>query len=166
MTATLHVTFRVGNATYALAAADVLHLESYDTATHVPGAPAYVAGLVQVRGRLVPVIDLRVRFGLPAIQTAPGTTTATANGAAAADAMSEAMLNRRVVVVQLGTRVAGLLVDSAREVLKIEDAAFEKPPEIIAQQTAGFVKAVATIAKRMYLLVDLPRIIGEELNHG
>jgi purine-binding chemotaxis protein CheW len=159
-TATLHVTFRVGNATYALAAADVLHLESYDTATHVPGAPAYVAGLVQVRGRLVPVVDLRVRFGLPAIQAAPGTTTATA------DAMAEAMLNRRVVVVQLGTRVAGLLVDSAREVLKIEDAAFEEPPEIIAQQTAGFVKAVATIAKRMYLLVDVPRIIGEELSHG
>ena len=165
-TATLHVTFRVGNATYALAAADVLHLESYDTATHVPGAPAYVAGLVQVRGRLVPVVDLRVRFGLPAIQAAPGTTTATTVGAAAADAMAEAMLNRRVVVVQLGTRVAGLLVDSAREVLKIEDAAFEEPPEIIAQQTAGFVKAVATIAKRMYLLVDVPRIIGEELSHG
>jgi purine-binding chemotaxis protein CheW len=171
-TATLHVTFRVGNATYVLAAADVLHLESYDTATHVPGAPAYVAGLVQVRGRLVPVVDLRVRFGLPAIQAAPAMTNATATGAAAApqvamsDAMSEAMLNRRVVVVQLGTRVAGLLVDSAREVLKIEDAAFEKPPEIIAQQTAGFVKAVATIAKRMYLLVDVPRIIGQELTHG
>jgi purine-binding chemotaxis protein CheW len=159
--ATLHVTFRVGNATYALAAADVLHLESYDTATHVPGAPAYVAGLVQVRGRLVPVVDLRVRFGLPAIQAASGTAPG-----AMSEAMSEAMLNRRVVVVQLGTRVAGLLVDSAREVLKIEEAAFEKPPEIIAQQTAGFVKAVATIAKRMYLLVDVPRIIGEELNHG
>jgi len=165
MTATLHVTFRVGNATYALAAADVLHLESYDTATHVPGAPAYVAGLVQVRGRLVPVVDLRVRFGLPAIHAAPPPATGAAPPVTS-DAMSEVMLNRRVVVVQLGTRVAGLLVDSAREVLKIEDAAFEKPPEIIAQQTAGFVKAVATIAKRMYLLVDLPRIIGEELNHG
>ncbi|MEO7733718.1 MAG: chemotaxis protein CheW [Kofleriaceae bacterium] len=138
----LHVTFRVGNASYAVPAADVLHLESYDTATYVPGAPAYVAGLVQVRGRLVPVIDLRVRFGLPAI---------------------EHTIDRRVVVVQVGTRVAGLIVDSAREVVKLDDAAFEKPPEIIEQQTAGFVKAVATIASRLYLLVDVPRIIGEEL---
>lgn len=149
MTATLHVTFRVGNATYAVPAADVLHLDSYESATHVPGAPAYVAGLVQVRGRLVPVIDLRVRFGLPPV-----------------DAPAAAAIDRRVVVLQLGTRVAGLLVDSAREVLKFEDTAFEKPPEIVVQQTAGFVKAVATIAKRMYLLVDLPRILGEELNHG
>jgi purine-binding chemotaxis protein CheW len=149
MTAMLHVTFRVGNASYAVPASDVLHLESYETATHVPGAPDYVAGLVQVRGRLVPVVDLRVRFGLPPVTATP-----------------EAAIDRRVVVVQLGTRVAGLLVDSAREVLKIDDAAFEKPPEIIAQQTAGFVKAVATIAKRMYLLVDIHRIIGEELSHG
>jgi purine-binding chemotaxis protein CheW len=140
--ATLHVTFRVGNASYAVPAADVLHLESYDTATYVPGAPAYVAGLVQVRGRLVPVVDLRVRFGLPAI---------------------EHTIDRRVVVVQIGTRVAGLIVDSAREVIKLDDAAFEKPPEIIEQQAAGFVKAVATIATRLYLLVDVPRIIGEEL---
>jgi purine-binding chemotaxis protein CheW len=145
VTGTLHVTFRVGNASYALPASQVLHLESYDTATPVPGTAAYVAGLVQVRGRLVPVVDLRVRFGLAAI---------------------EHTIDRRVVVVQVGTRVAGLLVDSAREVLEIKDGAFEKPPEIIAEQTDGFVKAVATIGKRMYLLVDVPRIIGEELSHG
>lgn len=149
MTQALHVTFRVGNATYATPASIVLHLESYDTATHVPGAPAYVAGLVQVRGRLVPVVDLRVRFGLPALELTP-----------------ETALNRRVVVVQLGTRVAGLLVDSAREVLQIDEATVEKPPDIVAQTAAGFVKAVATVAKRMYLLVDVPRIIGEELSHG
>jgi len=141
----LHVTFRVGNASYAVAAADVLHLESYDTATHVPGAPAYVAGLVQVRGRLVPVVDLRVRFGLPAV---------------------EPTIDRRVVVIQVGARVAGLLADSAREVVQLDDAAFERPPELIERQAAGFVKAVATVAKRMFLLVDLPRIIGEELSHG
>ena len=145
MTTTLHVTFKVGNASYALPASAVLHLESYETATHVPGAADYVAGLVQVRGRLVPVVDLRVRFGLPAI---------------------EHTIDRRVVVVQVGTRVCGLLVDSAREVLKIEDTAFERPPDIIAEQTAGFVKAVATIARRMYLLIDVPRIIGQELSHG
>jgi purine-binding chemotaxis protein CheW len=145
VTAILHIAFRVGNASYAVPASDVLHLESYETATHVPGAPSYVAGLVQVRGRLVPVVDLRIRFGLPPI---------------------EHTIDRRVVVVQVGTRIAGLVVDSAREVLKIDAAAFEKPPEIIAQQASGFVKAVATVAKHMYLLVDVPRIIGEELSHG
>src|SRR3569833_1318699 len=141
----LHVTFRVGTASYAVPAAQVLHLESYETATHVPGAPPYVAVLVHVRGRSVPVVDLRARFGLPAIEHA---------------------LDRRVVVVQVGTRVAGLLVDSAREVVQIDEAAYEKPPEIIEEQASGFVNGVATAAKRMFLLVDVPRIIGEELSHG
>ena len=141
----LHVTFRVGNASYALPASQVLYLESYETATHVPGAPSYVAGLVQVRGRLVPVVDLRARFGLPPI---------------------EHSLDRRVVVIQVGTRVAGLLVDSAREVVQIDETAYEKPPEIIEEQASGFVNGVATAAKRLFLLVDVPRIIGEELSHG
>jgi len=141
----LHVMFRVGKADYVLPADQVLHLESFESATHIPGAPPYVAGIVQVRGRIVPVVDLRHRFGLAPI---------------------EHSIDRRVVVVQLGARIAGLLVDSAREVLEIDAAAFEKPPEVIEQQSAGFVKAVATVAKRLVLLVDVPRVIGEESSHG
>ena len=143
--ASLHVAFRVGTADYAIPAAQVLHLETYETATPVPGTPPYVAGLVQVRGRLVPVVDLRKRFGLDAV---------------------ERTLDHRVVVVQVGARVAGLLVDSAREVLKIEDDAVAKPPELVEARAAGFVKGIATVAKRMFLLVDVPRVIGEELAHG
>ena len=141
----LHVAFRVGNADYVIPAAEVLHLEAFDTATHVPGAPPYVAGLVQTRGRVVPVVDLRARFGV---------TGADATG------------DRRVVVVQVGSRVAGLLVDSAREVLQIDESAIEKPPELIEQQAGGFVRAVATVTKRMFLFVDVPRVLGEELSHG
>ena len=141
----LHVTFRVGTASYALPADQVLHLESYETATHVPGAPPYVAGLVQVRGRLVPVVDLRARFGLPPV---------------------EHSLDNRVVVVQIGTRVAGLLVDSAREVVQIDEASYQKPPEIIEDQSSGFVRGVATAKQRLFLLVDVPRIIGEDPSHG
>lgn len=141
----LHVTFRVGTAEYALPAAQVLHLESFESATHVPGAPAYVAGLVQVRGRVVPVVDLRARFGLP-----PAART----------------LDSRVIVVQHGARIAGLLVDSAREVIKLDESSFAPPPEIIADQTSGFVTAVAAVASRLLLLVDVPRVIGEELTHG
>jgi purine-binding chemotaxis protein CheW len=141
----LHVAFRVGTADYALPASQVLHLESFEKATHVPGAPPFVAGIVHVRGRVVPVVDLRVRFGLPPAPHA---------------------IDHRIVVVQLGTRVAGLLVDSAREVLQIEESAFEKPPEVIEEQSSGFVTGIATVAKRMFLLIDVPRIIGEDLNHG
>jgi purine-binding chemotaxis protein CheW len=141
----LHVTFRVGEADYAIPVTDVLHLDSYEGATRVPGVPAYVAGLVQVRGRVVPVVDLRARFGLsPAERTA----------------------DSRVVVVQIGTRIAGLLADSARDVMQLDSTKFEKPPDMIERQSQGFVRAVVSVAKRLILLVDVPRVIGEELSHG
>ena len=137
--------FRVGTADYVLPAALVLHLESFETATRVPGTPGHVAGLIQVRRRLVPVVDLRARFGLPPV---------------------ERTIDHRVVVVQLGARVAGLLVDSAREVLQLDTTSFGRPPEQIEGDIAGFVTAVATVAKRPLRLIDVPRIIGEEPAHG
>ncbi len=138
----LHVTFRVGTAEYVLPASQVLHLESFEAATHVPGAPAYVAGLVQVRGRVVPVVDLRIRFGLPPAEHA---------------------LDHRVIVVQHGPRIAGLLVDAAREVVQLDASSFQDAPELIKQQANGFVKGVVTVRGRLFLIVDVPRLIGEEL---
>lgn len=143
---TLHVTFRVGRADYAVAARDVLHLETFESATRVPGTPDYVAGLIQTRGRLLPVVDLRARFGLPPL---------------AADDADAGL--RRVVVVQHKARTAALLVDSAREVVQLDEATFEPPPELIDQQASGFVRAVATTAKRLLLLIDVPSVLGEEL---
>jgi purine-binding chemotaxis protein CheW len=141
----LHVAFRVGSTEYVVSAEDVLHLESFTEATPVPGALPYVAGLVQVRGKLVPVIDLRARFGLPTL---------------------ERTLDTRVIVVKVGTRVAGLLVDSARDVLRLDDTTFVPPPELVDHQATGFVKAVTTLARRVLLVVDVQRIIGEEPQHA
>lgn len=141
----LHVAFKVGSAEYVIAAADVLHLESFTGATRVPGAPDFVAGLVQVRGRLVPVVDVRTRFGLDAV---------------------ERTVDNRIIVVKVGTRVAGLLVDSARDILRLDEGAFTPPPELMGQQGDRFVKAVITIASRLLLLVDVPRVIGEEITHA
>lgn len=138
----LHVAFRVGTAEYVVPAAQVLHLESFEAATHVPGAPPYVAGLIQVRGRVVPVVDLRKRFGLPPTDRA---------------------LDHRVVVVQLGTRVVGLLVDRARDVIQLDEASFQDAPELIKQQASGFVTGVVSVRDRLFLIVDVPRVIGQEL---
>ncbi len=142
---TLHVAFKVGNAEYVVSADQVLHLDSFTEATHIPGAPAFVAGLVQVRGKLVPVVDLRSRFGL-----APG----------------DRGLDTRVIVVRVGQRTAGLLVDSARDVLRLDESSFQPPPDLVEVQAAGFVKAVTTVANRLLLVVDVPRVIGEEVAHA
>ncbi|MBF5045270.1 purine-binding chemotaxis protein CheW [Aggregicoccus sp. 17bor-14] len=158
----LHVVFRVGTAEYVLPAADVVQMESFSGATPVPGSPAYVAGLVQVRGRVLPVIDARARFGLPP---------------------AERNLDTRVVVGQVaapggGLRTVGLIVDAAREVVKLDPEQLRPPPPLVAEQARGFVKAVAQVggvgqgsagaggSGRLLLLIDLNKVVGEEQVHA
>jgi purine-binding chemotaxis protein CheW len=144
----LHVVFRVGETEYMLAASDVLQMESYAGATPVPGTPPYVAGIVHVRGQVVPVIDLRERFHLPRVEPTLGT--------------------RIVVAEALGRRV-GLVVDSAREVLEVDLEDIKPPPRLVAEQAAGFVKGVVHVKKgsdrqpdRLLMLIDFAKVIGEE----
>ncbi|WP_437959851.1 chemotaxis protein CheW [Sorangium sp. So ce119] len=141
----LHVVLKVADTEYAIAAADVLHMESFTGATRVPGTRPYVGGLIQIRGRVVPVVDLRARFGLPTI---------------------EPTLDSRVIVVQSGGRTVGLLVDSAREVVNIAADELRPPPEVMTEESAGFVRAVAKLGKRLVMLVDVGKVIGEEQDHG
>lgn len=141
----LHVLCKIAEMEYVLPAADVVQMESFAGATKVPGAGQQVAGLVQIRGRVVPVVDLRVIFGLPTI-----TPT----------------LDSRVVVMKHLQRTVGLLVDSAREVLKIPAADFQPPPPVVRQQTDGLIKAVVQIRGRLLMLIDFTKVIGEEQEHG
>jgi purine-binding chemotaxis protein CheW len=145
MSAQLHVLFKVADTNYVVAASNVLHMESFTGATKVPGTEQHVVGVMQIRQRVVPIVDLRTRFGLPA-------TTPT--------------LDSRVVVVQCVERVVGLLVDSAREVVELSTEAFSAPPEVISQRAQGFVTALAQTGKRMVMLIDLPKVIGEETLSG
>ena len=116
-------------------------MESFQGATPVPGALRYVAGITQLRGRVVPVVDLRARFGLPPV---------------------EATLDTRVVVGQLGTRVVALKVDSAREVVRIAPAQQRPPPRVVSDGAEGFVEAVAQVGDRLLLVIDFAKVIGEE----
>lgn len=138
---TLHVVFTVGSAQYALPVGSVLMMESFAGATPVPGVEPYVVGIVTVRGMVVPVIDLRLRFGLPP---------------------AESTLDTRVVVAQHGARVVALRVDSAREVAELDPEKRQPAPAVIAERSAGFVSAVHALGQRLLLLVDLPKILGED----
>ena len=140
----LHIVFSVAGAEYVLSAEDVLQMESYVGATPVPGALPYVTGVIQVRGRVVPVVDLRTRFGLPEAPPA---------------------IDRRVVVGQINDRTVGLLVDSAREVVKLAPDQIQPPPPMMAEGAEGFVKAVAYLEKRLLMVIDFAKVIGEEAVH-
>ncbi len=140
----LHVVFKVGGAEYVLPASQVAELDSFSTATAVPGTAAYVVGLVHVRGKVLPLVDLRVRFGLPSAEHA---------------------LDHRVLVVECDERRVGLLVDSAREVVKLQPESFAPPPELVVERTSGFVKAVAQLGPRLLMLLDCDRVVDQESRH-
>jgi purine-binding chemotaxis protein CheW len=137
----LFLAFRVGDADYALPAEQVLQLESFGGLTAVPGTLPHVTGIVQVRGRIVPVVDLRIRFGLPA---------------------SEPVLDTRIIVVELGSRTVGLRVDSSREVLRLDASQFQATPAIVTEQSRGFVLGVTRVGTRLLMLLDLAKVLGEE----
>ncbi|MEO8179604.1 MAG: chemotaxis protein CheW [Deltaproteobacteria bacterium] len=146
----LHVLFRVGETDYVLPATDVLQMESFTGATEVPGCAPYVAGLVQIRGRVIPVIDLRARFGLPPL---------------------ERTIDSRVIVVADGHRQVGLLADSARQVVRIDAQAFQAPPAVVSEQSRGFVSSIARAGAGVVLRIDFAKVIGphgvpEEQSHG
>ena len=138
----LHVLFKVDDAFYALPADVVIQMESYTGATVVPGAPSFVAGIIQLRGRVVPVVDLRARFGLP-----PRALT----------------LETRVVVGEQDDRTVALIADSAREVVRMTPSQLKPPPRLVDDGARGFVKAVAQLGDRTVMVLDFGKVIGEEL---
>jgi purine-binding chemotaxis protein CheW len=142
---TLYVICQIGGVEYAIAGDEVMQMEAYAGATSVPGAPSHVIGLVQVRQHVLPVVDARARLGLARI---------------------DPPLESRIVVLRLGERLVGLLVDGAREVLNIPPGQFQEPPGLIVRQSAGFVRSVAQLGARIILLLDTAKLVGQEGAHA
>jgi purine-binding chemotaxis protein CheW len=138
---TLHVICRIGEARYAIPADEVYQMESFEGVTPVPGAAPYVAGLVQSRQHVIPVLDARTRFGLPP---------------------AESRQTARVIVLELGKRLVGIIVDDAREVQDIAPEQFRPAPEIVARTSAGFVRSVAQLEDRIVMLLDSEKLAFEE----
>ena len=137
----LYVLFLLDGVTYALTASDVIQMESYAGATPVPGTQPYVAGIMQLRGRVVPVVDVRARFGLPA---------------------AERTMDTRVVVGEHEGRYVALVVDAAREVARIAPSQLAPPPRLVETGARGFVRALAQLGDRPVIVLDFAKLIGEE----
>jgi purine-binding chemotaxis protein CheW len=132
------VLFTLAGTDYALRSGEVRHIEMVDHVTPVPNAAPHVEGVVFSRGAVVPVVNLRSRFGF---DRAP------------------IDLRTRLLVVGDASRQVGLLVDSAREFLAIAPDAIQPPHETIAGLSGRYIEGVATIAQRIVLILDLAEVI-------
>jgi purine-binding chemotaxis protein CheW len=133
-----YILFTVAGTTYALRSGEVRHMEMIEGITRVPNAPSFVDGVVFSRGQVVPVVNLRARFGF---ERAPHD------------------LRSRLIVVQSAARLVGLVVDSAREFVNIPPDAVQPPHEALTGMSGRYVEGVASIGGRLILVLDLSRIL-------
>jgi purine-binding chemotaxis protein CheW len=133
-----YILFGVAGTTYALSSQHVRHMEMVEQITAVPNAAPFVEGVVFSRGQVVPVLNLRVRFGF---ERAPRD------------------LRSRLIVVDIAGRTVGLLADDAREFVTIPDDSIRPPSEAIGGLSGNYLDGVATIADRIVLILNLTHLL-------
>lgn len=133
-----YILFTVAGTTYGLPSGEVRHMEMVEDVTRVPNAPSFVDGVVFSRGHVVPVVNLRARFGFERVPYD---------------------IRTRLVVVQSGTRLIGLVVDSSREFIGIPPEAIQPPHEALAGMSGRYVDGIASLGDRLILVLNLSRIL-------
>ena len=132
------VGFRIGRETFGLPISIVREIVRVPEITSVPNAPDYIEGVINLRGRIIPIVDLRKRFGEKAFEPSK---------------------KNRIVVVELETRCIGLIVNSASEVLRIPPSDIEEPHNVFREGEVSYITGVGKLNGRLVILLDLSRIL-------
>lgn len=135
------VTFRLDGETYGINVMQVREVLRHSEIAHVPGAPPYVLGIINLRGNVVTVIDTRHRFGLE-----PGEITD----------------NTRTVVIEAEQHVIGILVDSVAEVVYLRASEIETAPNVGNEESAKFIQGVCHKNNELLILIELDKLLSDE----
>ncbi len=131
------VGFRIGGETFGVRISNVREIVRVPEITSVPNAPDYLEGVINLRGKIIPVMDLRKRFGQTEVQPDK---------------------KNRILVVDLDGKLVGLIVNAASEVLKIPPSEIENPGAMLQEGDAGFVTGVGKLNGRLIILIDLHKL--------
>lgn len=135
------VIFSLNDQVYGINIESVLEIIRVESVTRVPGTPEFIEGVINIRGKVIPVMDLCKRFGMP-----PSGATATT----------------RVIIVEAGGVTVGMVVDSVSEVLRFPTASIEPPPSMISGAGIEALRGIALVDGRLIILLDLGRVMHEE----
>jgi purine-binding chemotaxis protein CheW len=135
------VSFKMGNEEYAIDILNVKEINRMVNITKVPNSPAFVEGIINLRGQVIPVVNLRTKLGMSKIEHDKDT---------------------RIVVVDLSGRTVGFLVDAVSEVLRIPRNITEAPPEITTGKNSEYITAVGKLEDRLLTLIDLSKVLVHE----
>jgi purine-binding chemotaxis protein CheW len=141
-----YLTFALGGEQYGTDIMRVQEIRAWEAVTRVPYSPQYILGVINLRGAIVPVIDLRVRFGLEH---------------ASFDSATVIVVVR--VAGERGERVVGVVVDSVRDVHDIAASQIQPTPELLGSVDRLFVKAIANVDGNLIILLDMERLVTSSI---
>ena len=134
------VTFKIAEEEFGVDILKVQEIIRMMPITKVPNAPSFVEGVINLRGKVIPVIDMRRRFGM-----------------AAAEHDSQT----RIMVMDLQGQIVGFVVDAVCEVLRIKESTVEPPPAVVAGIGSEYMRGVGKLEDRLLILLDLDRLLSE-----
>lgn len=135
------VSFRLANEEYGLDIMTVQEIILMGAITQIPEVPPYIRGLINLRGKVIPIVDLRKRFGLDAAENSEHT---------------------RIIVVNAGRHTFGIVVDAVSEVLRIEGNQVEPPPAGLLGLEQAYIKGLVKMEEKIMILLNLESVLSKE----
>jgi purine-binding chemotaxis protein CheW len=140
------LSFKLGNEEYAISILKVQEIRGYEAVTRIANAPDYVKGVVNLRGIIVPIVDMRIKFGL---------------GLPTYDQFTV------VIILNIGNRVIGMVVDSVSDVVTLTPDQIRPAPEMDLSRGGGpvdtsYLQGLGTLGERMLILIDIDKLMGSE----
>lgn len=135
------LTFVLGDETYALDIMTVKEIRGYEATTKIANAPSYIKGVINLRGDIVPIVDLRIKFGI-----------------------GEATYNEWTIVIMLNVhdRIVGIVVDGVSDVMNLEDEHIKPAPEFGVAFDSRYLQGLAALQDEMVIIVDIEALIASD----
>jgi purine-binding chemotaxis protein CheW len=140
MTVSQYLTFVLGTEEYGIELLKVQEIKGYISVTPIPNTPPYIKGVMNLRGAVIPVVDLRARFGMEGINYTQFNV---------------------IIVINVGTRVMGLLVDAVSDVLSLVPGDLRAAPDFGTQVDTRFITGMAAAGDKIAVLLDIDRLLTE-----
>lgn len=136
-----YLSFALGAEEYGVEILKVQEIKGYSGITPIPNTPSHVRGVMNLRGTVIPVVDLRAKFGMEAREYTKFTV---------------------IIVVTVGTRIMGLVVDGVSDVLEIAETEIRPAPDFGARADTRFITGMAALGERLVVLLDINTLLSEQ----
>ncbi len=134
-----YLTFRLGQEEYGIDILRVQEIRSYEQPTRMAHAPEFIKGVIDLRGVIVPIIDLRLKLGCPQAEYTDFTV---------------------VIILNVGNAVLGAVVDAVADVVALQASDIKPAPQFDSQVDAAFIRGIATVGERMLIVMDIESLLS------